>query len=296
MKRRIFIAIVFVSIGFNGCKKEQAQIPSFIRINGITLIDTDFVVARNGLKTSNNLTDDWVDMNGDYIGTFQNPTRFPVLYWGKVQGQFTPGVKADGTAATREIYPFIHPYATTLNLTAGQVTNLTPVYHYWSNTVAPVNEFFEDSINSFETIDTPGYAQYTIVHDTAEVFSGKGSLYLQLTSTNSQFELYARNAVLLPLDQPVWLEVNFKVDMPTTVGVIEFVPNGSGGTIQNAVYLVDMQPTSVWKKIYIDFTSTISTNVAGTTFTFIVVGTLPSGQQTGNIYLDNLRVLTFPDK
>jgi len=293
MTGRIFIAIILVSIGLNSCKKEQSQIPSYVRINGIDLIDTDFLTVKNGFKTTNNLSDDWVDMNGDYIGTFQNPTRFPVLYWGTVQGQFTPGVKADGTAATREIYPFIHPYTTNLNLAAGQVLNFTPVYHYWANTVAPINDFFEDSNDyTFKTIDTTGYASYAIVHDTSEVFSGKGSLYIQLTPTRSQFELYEKTPVLLPLDQPVWLEVNFKVDMPTTIGVVANVPT-STGSVQNPTYLVDLQPTTVWKKIYIDFTSTISTNVAGTTFQFVIVGTLPSGQQTGNIYLDNLRVLTF---
>ena len=101
MHRKVLIILLIVV--FSSCKKDQfkAEIPSYIHIESIDL-ETDSFEGSD----SQNLTDAWVTMDGNFLGAFELPCTIPILSDGAHEFRVSSGIKANGISATRIIYPF----------------------------------------------------------------------------------------------------------------------------------------------------------------------------------------------
>src|SRR5437867_4161603 len=98
------LCFMFYVLYFSGCKPsyKDEEIPSYIRVDKVYL-RTDYT---NEGDSFHNITDVWLDESGQVLGAYQIPVSIPVLDAGKKQVAFNAGVKENGTAATRNIYPF----------------------------------------------------------------------------------------------------------------------------------------------------------------------------------------------
>ena len=94
MKEITFILIVITIIS---CKKDNNTIPAYIRIDDITLNETN---------TNSKITDAWVYVDDELQGVYELPALFPVLKNGKHNLRVKAGIKDNGIASTRITYPF----------------------------------------------------------------------------------------------------------------------------------------------------------------------------------------------
>ena len=97
------LLIILFTVVFSSCTKNQfkAEIPSYIYIESIDLETESFEGS-----DSQNLTDAWVTMDGNFLGAFELPCTIPILGDGAHEFRVSSGIKANGISATRIIYPF----------------------------------------------------------------------------------------------------------------------------------------------------------------------------------------------
>lgn len=287
--RNIFIQkwhliTIGVMLLFQSCSKEnfEAEVPAYITINSFE-VTSDYSLYGSA---SSNVTDAWVYLNDDLIGAFELPARFPVLKKGTYNVKVFAGVKANGVSGIRERYLFYTAHEEQITFTEGKEITIAPKVTYNSSTQFAWKEDFESAAMSF--IYTTG-SDTIINKTTTDVFEGNASGRVYLASYMDFFE--AKSPAFSNVSSnrsPVFLEMNFKTNEPILVGL---------KTDDDEIAIVELQPTSSWKKIYIDLTDAISQKPANTNF-YLFFGMLETSTepfQSANpeFYIDNLKVLHY---
>ncbi|PKP42675.1 MAG: hypothetical protein CVT95_12425, partial [Bacteroidetes bacterium HGW-Bacteroidetes-12] len=129
------------------CSKDkfEAKIPSYITIDKFTL-STNF--ATQG-SNSESITDAWVFINDDLIGTFELPARFPVLKEGVFTIKIFAGIKDNGVSQQRRRYLLYAPHEEQVNLVPGNELTITPSISYNPDAKFAWLEDFEGASTSF---------------------------------------------------------------------------------------------------------------------------------------------------
>src|SRR5687767_2026929 len=91
----LLIISFLVSIPFTGCDKEE-PVPSYIHIDSISL---NSIYSTQG-TSDHKITDAWVFVNEQYVGVYELPATFPVLYEGTQNIRIKAGIKKNGISAT----------------------------------------------------------------------------------------------------------------------------------------------------------------------------------------------------
>ncbi len=262
------------------CHKDSAT-PSYVYVNSFVLkIDT----AAQG-TASNNIQDVWLYVNEQPLGAYQLPTKIPIIASGSSQLLLSPGVLKDGITTMHIQYPFYTAYLDTVVLTKSQTTIITPVVKYIDSAKFHLNETFENG-NSFSKLmgDTTIYRENNPSQRLWSQWYGK----ITLTPTNDTVEIYSSSSYTLPTNSIVFIEMNYKCDLPITVGLL--VNNTSGG---EKYWVETLNAHSTWNKIYIDISDAV-TQLEGTSYGIIIkagntIGDITSPQ---NIYLDNIKLIS----
>lgn len=291
-KSLLFLFCLIVLLA--GCER-NAQVPVYLRID-------DFKVQTNFQQegtASSKITTVWVEVNGNVVGAYELPIVAPVIANGPTNIRVIPGINLNGQLGLRNEYEFYSPHEFTLNADpASEVTVQTgnngyPVtgYRDWVNIIrledfegAGVN--FEQSNNSDTVL--------LVTEDTTEVFFESGlnepnkkSGKIIVPKGNSIAEFVSINSYPLPtFGQNVYLEVNYKCEIPMTFGIIANEPLQK---IQAPV--VTVLPTSQWNKIYINLVSEVSAYPSAVDYN-IFFGTLNGDTENRKlIYIDNLKLV-----
>lgn len=266
------------------CSKDafEAEIPSYITINSFSL------TTNNALQGSNSegITDAWVFINDDLIGTFELPARFPVLKKGNVTIKVFAGIKDNGVTQTRARYTLYAPHEEQILLAPKKEITIFPTITYTPDAKFAWLEDFESASISL-TFNSD--SDTTLFKDNNDAFEGffSGKVFLQPTmdffeTISPKFSNVSFNGT------PVYLEVNFKTNDNVLVGLL---------TDNDKIGLVKLLPTTTWKKIYINLTSAINSKPTNTNFrVFFGVqssGLTPFLTPNPTIQLDNLKVVHF---
>lgn len=160
----------------SSCSKDsfEAKVPAYISIDKFTVTSNYAVHGSN----SSNITDVWVYVNDDLIGTYELPARFPVLKEGTHSVKFYAGIKDNGVSGLRERYLFYTPHEEQLTFEKGKEIKVEPQVTYISSTQTAWLEDFESPATSF----TYTTGSDTIINKTTiSVFEGNasGQVYLQ---------------------------------------------------------------------------------------------------------------------
>jgi len=127
-----FALILLLSVSFASCRKFEGsqKVPSYIHIESIEVDSlTDYFVY--GAPT-HKITDAWVYVDDNLIGTYELPATFPVLKKGPHKVVIRGGIKVDGRSAARDMYPFYMPCEyQKVNLVEDSIVNLRPVLSYY---------------------------------------------------------------------------------------------------------------------------------------------------------------------
>ena len=292
MYRRTLPFIVFLFLFLltqTSCEKFSGdqEIPAYISIDSIYITSN---YSTQGTK-SHNITDAWIYIDDQLIGAFQMPARVPVLYNGTHTVTVLPGIKENGIATTRVVYPFYQPITAKIKLTPDSTTKLKVMkttYQAASKFVWMEN--FENSVAI--TLDTTAGSSAYIEQTPSGsplTFKDEGvhSGMVVLDTARIFFECKTHNEYPIP-SSAVYLEMNFNINTTLTVGVFIY-----GNTTLYQVPVVNLNPTNnTWKKIYIDLTTSLN-SYYGSSFQVYLGAFLDEGAEKNLLLFDNFKVLTY---
>ncbi len=269
-------------------KKEQ--MPSYLIIDSVG-INPNYA----DYGTSNqNVSDVWVYANDQLIGCFELPAKIPILAEGKNRITVLAGIKVNGISATRATYPFYAAANYECNLSPDSAIRLKPIFDFDISSQVTFNEdfesagvLFEKSIGSDTTVtSTSNLADvYTNTQDLTEVSNYSG--VINLNSEKDNFEIETINGYPLPKNGTyIFLEMNYKCTTPVVVGTKAIYSSSV-----NKNPLIVLNPTTTWKKIYINLTVSVSSEINATSFKIFFAGALRSASTEDKVLIDNVKLI-----
>lgn len=293
--------------------KGDQTVPAYIQIDTIELITSASIM---GITTSAKIVDAWVYVNDDLIGAFELPATFPVLSNGKRKISILPGVLLNGNSTTRERYPFYTMFEQELILKEDSVTKINNIRVQYKPTSSldesylvkfATKEGFEDINTAFDTIGS-------LVKDerfpTSQLFAAqeleaKKKLYgdwvdkISLTKTNNFCKMllkdkYDELSLIYNLPntfQAVFIEIDYCSNNSLVIGTKSYY----GAVETDNDFLVLRSSNNTWKKAYINLTNRLNNDQLSNAdaFKFYIVAALDSGNESAEIYIDNVRWVHF---
>ncbi len=206
------------------------------------------------------ITDAWVFVDDNPVGVFQMPCTFPIVASNGVhQVKIFPGVKEDGVAGVRTVYPLYSFYTGYINLTQGSVVKMNAAsVTYASFAKFDWTEDFESGVSLRRAYGSNVTMGRTSASDS--VFQGSYSGRVVLDNTGTQTFIGRSDSMTLPIDGSsyVWLEINYNSNTMFSVGLY------GQDTINQIAPNVYVYPTNgVWKKMYITLETTLAQSGIG---------------------------------
>lgn len=311
MNRRFtlfFVLVLLLSLSFVSCRKFEGsqKVPSYIHIESIEVDSlTDYFVY--GANT-HKITDAWVYVDDNLIGTYELPATFPILKKGPHKVVIRGGIKADGRSPARDMYPFYMPCEyKNLNLVEDSIVNLSPVVRYypigdlvnvaWMEDFENSNSLLPEAVSDTSVIRCTGSEAWLSVNS---FWSGKvelppDSLDFSIATTD-EFDFYkGMNGVLC------MLEMDYNCNDTFFVG-IQYYRDYTLETLP----LVKVTPTDKthdkpqrWNKIYINIGPQMNYNSSASYFKIYFTSNLSTIydppyhpiSEPRYYYFDNLKLL-----
>jgi hypothetical protein len=269
---------------FAACTKGD-KVPAYVLVQGVTL-QTD--AATQGSARSN-VTDAWIYADDELIGVWELPALVPVLKEGAVKIEVAPAVKRNGMFDDRVRYPFYTSWSSTVDLVKTQTRSVAPMVQYNSSADFWI-EAFEDAGHLFHMADTTDELIHFTAGEHPELdIEGNGCRGFVLDGSNTHIRFYT-DEDFPTTGGPMFLEVDYASDITLTLGVM-YALDGLAH-MQPYVYIAPSKRadgTMPWKKIYIDLSPVFNSGVTQRDIYF--EASLPSGQATGTVYLDNIKLV-----
>lgn len=266
---------------FNSCNKmPNGGVPFYLRMDSVQLT-TDFTTQ--GARTEN-ITDVWVEAGPSNIGAFGLPCNFPVLQENNVYFLISAGIKESGQSGVRVIYPFYQPDTFTLGANKAAQYFHTPSFRYKSGARFPFLEDFGFGNKFNNNLSLVGDTNALLVPGELVRQSGKFSVNL----TDSATLVAQTNGMDLPEGQEIWLELDYKCDVPFFIGF--FASDGSS-TLRVPVLFITEKP--YWNKVYVKFSNYIGQFNQLNTYNLYFEALRPYGSAGGSVYIDNVKMVHF---
>ena len=289
MKKRAFliIGLAISLLAFNACDTTLAPEVAYITIDTLTVNAN----ASQGTSSSK-LTTVWVEQNGQQLGAFIPPCTIPVLAGEDQTLRIIPGININGSFAQRNQYEMLSPKTFTWDLSIGQVkpVGLASTTFNYNNTyeVIVVEDFDGVGLNYQSTAQSDTSLLITSQADEVFEFPGEmpnksGKFVLAPVSLG---EFKTLQAFELPkFAANVWMEINYKTDVPLTFGVVANEPLQS---IKTPV--VTIFSNEEWNKIYINLVTEVSGYPNAIDYN-LFFGAINTTTDTATILIDNIKLL-----
>lgn len=276
----ILISIIFISISCEKLDKEE-KIPSYISVYKSS-IQTNY--ANQGAATSN-IADVWVNIDGNRQGTYEIPTTFPVLETGRHKVTLRAGIKVNGIAASRIIYPFFDMINIDTVLEEGKKVIINPVYSYKLATVFAWREDFQGNGFSLDKCLESDTLLYVITDSVGNRY-GKFSI----DAIRKRFYYKSAESYVLPMNgTAIFLEFDYRCNHPITVGLLI---NKLQTSISTPILVINPHPTT-FNHIYVDLSYVVNYNFDALNFNIIFQAALQDGYTKGEAEIDNIKLIHF---
>ncbi len=297
MRPLFYTTLLLFSLFFSACQlfEQEAEVPSYIYIKHIDLA-TDYPSQGSA---SHEITDAWIYMDDNPVGVFPLPCRVPILAEGAHKITVYAGVKADGIASRRRMYPYYKPFIiSSFELRRGKVDTLNganqPVVEYYPTTSINIwkgGDFEDPGVVFGDDPASDTTMERTLVPQ--EVFEGNGSGIITLSATQSHFKATTAEDFRFPTDgRPVYMELNYRTNNTLKVGLTATNP---GGTVHldntNIRPSFDESGNPVWKKIYVDLSELVNYSFSATSFEVYFRMTKDEGVTVPIAYIDNVKLV-----
>jgi hypothetical protein len=282
-----FSLFLTVCLFIGSCNKgPTGGIPFYMKM------DTAVVVAFHGISPSSNtqgIQDVWVEEGANNIGAYELPCKFPVLDQDSVRFVVQAGVWQTGQSTNPVIYPFMNPDNFTIYAKPGSTYTHVPTFTYKAIDTLQFNEDFELG-SDYNTNMTICYDSVKYGRACGQITVGPNDSSVIACQQHASGG-FAGNACPYGLrsGEEVWVELDYKSQVPFWAGIIGNFSGGASDTIQ----LLFLLPTETWTKEYIKLSETVGTEDA-TTYSLFFQGLNPSGYTGGSVYLDNIRLIHAP--
>jgi hypothetical protein len=278
---RLFFLLA-LCLTLTGCPADTDLVPAFVTITAFELS-----TPNQGEPTSD-IPDVWVFADAEFLGVFGLPARIPVPRAGSTQMRFEPGVRQNGVSAAPEPYDFYTPVNLTLDLAAGETTDVgTLPITYRPEARFSIFETFEDGATRAFTDVRNGSAD--LVPTQQLVRSGDFSGKISLTADDPVFEVASTEQFfgLTETRRYVWLEMDFLSAAEGQIGV-----SGDAGLNTESLFDPGFRPRGDWTKIYFNITDII-VDLRLDPVKINLVTILPPGVTEGDVYFDNIKLIHF---
>lgn len=290
------LACFFLMLSASACDliNPEEEIPSYI---WIAPFEVQTAVGTQG-SASAKITEVWVSIDDAFFGVYPLPAKIPILKTGNSKIKLEAGIKDNGISTTPEIYPFFQALEYNISLKANEIDSIRPKATYRSGIRFALLENFENNSHVFQTLVTGNESnRMSIANDGA--FEGSGSGLIQLSTQYPAVELATRNTYtgLLAKGTAVYLELNYKAEVPLIVGVIAYkAGNLSGGGA--ILYAAGFNASENWNKIYFNLSQVVADSRLDE-YQIILKTEIPKNadgtinRSNAKIWLDNVKLVHF---
>lgn len=293
------IYALVLGFAFQSCEiiNPDEQIPFYLRIDSISFMDSSSTPAFITKPGVQKITDAWVFVDGEYQGTYELPTTLPIdKAPGNHRISISPGILANGMNSDRRIYPFFTDYEINLNTTAGKIDTIHPKISYFKDGPKYPPEGLGQFPEGFEGAGTilktgPSSKIDTIIRTSNSnlVFDGNYSLLFELDASKDYVEFETAKSYSLPLfKRPVYVELNFRTDVPFNVGL--YAENAITGQVVVIPFITLLATEGEWKKIYLNLTNDIQ-SFSGSKFKLWFNAGHDSTLVKSQLLIDNLKII-----
>lgn len=270
----------------------EEDIPAYLYV-------PDFTLTTNAItegSASEKITDVWLSIDGDFLGAYTLPALIPLLEVGERDIVLQAGIKDNGINATPDIYPYYQDFRLARTLIPDMVDTLRPAIRYRNDVQFAFIENFEGNSQIFQDVRRGSLNQIQITD--AGIFEGNGACLISLDSSMSILEVAtnSRFANLASRSPFVYLEVNYKSDVPVVFGLIG---NDRNGLPSQEIIILNpgFSPKEEWNKIYFNL-SFILAEMGKEEYQVVFQAFIPieNGQLSrnkANVWLDNIKLLHF---
>jgi hypothetical protein len=293
--RKLLVFGFLLVIGFQSCDR-RSTIPVYLRIDDFR-IQTNF--STEGTASSK-ITTVWIELDGEDVGAYELPIVAPIIANGPSEVTIIPGINLNGQLALRNQYEFYEPFRQNYDLIPGTEVHIKtgnndfPVTRYNDRYEIINLETFEGAGVNFEPTNISDTSLF-VTEDENEIFKEDGlnepnekSGKVVVPRGNALAEFQSINSYDLPnvFSPNVYLEVNYKCEVPVLFGVI--VDEGLQVT---KAPVVTVLPREEWNKIYINLVTEVSAypNAIDYKIFFGAINTDPNSTKT--FFLDNLKIV-----
>jgi hypothetical protein len=284
--RFILVCLAVVSVWMMRCNviNPKENVPTYVHVDSFKV---------NGGIT-HNITAVWAYLNNTPIGVFDLPATIPVPVTATGLLQLSPGIPVDGQNSLMANYPFYTLDTLTLHPQPGKTINYTPQTGYFSSVNAATIAIFDLGTTGFSLI--AGNRPVGTIPNTDLISQGQYEDYLgpysgviNLSAPGDSSLDSSNTAFTIPAGVPAFVEFDYNTTVPFAVGLSAEI----AGLISTGPYFLGgVSPNTGWKKYYMN-AQAFATQYQGGTFHFVIKTVLPSGQASGRVLIDNIKLITF---
>jgi hypothetical protein len=288
---RVFIPALLAALIFlSGCDRETEPIPSYIRIDSVSV--KTLAGQGNPIHEISALN---VYIDEQFIGVYEIPCTLPVLFTGKHKLSIIPSVRINGVVNQHVVHRLFKRADTTIDLMEGKITAAgNIILQYKDNIEFPWVEDFEDGNSELVRLySAKGDTSYI----TTEAFSLNGryegntrcmKVVIAAADTAKTVDMasfkYFGNLPFMGTD--IMLEFDIKTPVPVQVAMIR--KNSSGKLYLPYVYL--FETGGKWKRFYINLIYELYNQPADTEIQLLISPIKTEEIKTEQIILiDNIR-------
>lgn len=291
MKNYILLAFLGL-LCCTACDKAE-QIPAYIRIE-------PFVINEQDGAALHDLREAWIYVGNEFLGAYTLPGEVPVLGEGSLEIEIFPGVTENGILNTPGLYLPFDSYITSVDLTPGKTTTVTPRTSYRNTTTVPFGgeeDFEGGNIIPFVNFDFDTSNFLKIIDD------GPFGSFMRLDVDEAKpinsvaMDEFMEN---IPKSggQEVWLELHHKNDVPMRLTLLSSNAQNPGDVLPQTVFTFN--PSAEWNKIYLNLTQFVTAApLEDDLYGLALTAFLPvdaNGEYVftaGTVSIDNLKVIHF---
>lgn len=234
----------------------------------------------------------WVEQDGQQLGAFIPPCEVPVLAGQGTTLRIIPGISINGSYTQRNQYEMLRPKVFNWDLEPYSKRALSPVQSTFSYntdyTIRVVEDFDGTGINFSRAPQSDTTIQIVDENNGAFVFAGESPNASGKITMRSKTIMEFRTPEAFELPQQganVWLEVNYKTDVPLTFGVIA---NEQFQSLQAPV--VTLFANDEWNKVYLNLVTEVSGYPSAGDFN-LFFGAVNATDSIAEVFIDNLKLL-----
>lgn len=285
----LFPAVILILL--TGCDRESEPIPSYIRIDSVSI--NTLAGQGNNIHEISALN---VYVDEQFMGVFEIPCTIPVLFTGKHKLSIIPAVRLNGATNQHVVHRLFQRSDTTLDLTEGKITQAgNLILKYKTNIEFPWTEDFEDENSSLVRLFSgPGDTSYI----TTQPFSLNGryagntrcmKVVIAGADTAKTIDMasfkYFGNLPFMGTD--IMFEFDIKSSVPAQVAMVR--KNNANGT-QYLPYVYIFETGGKWKRFYINLIYELYDQPADTEIQ-LLISPIKSEEikTTQEIFIDNIR-------